>query len=233
MALSKEQITNEVEQVGFKLISAEGYKNLNSDITVECSLGHRFVTNVADVRRNIKCGQCTRLGVDLYDAVPEKKGYRIIAIDQASNVFGLSIWENGKLIHARHERLLGEYPERLVKLYRYIVKVVISQWQPDELVFEDIQYQNNAMTHKVLGGVLGVCILAAEQYKIPHQEILNSKWQAEFNIKGRARAEQKKNAIATVDRLFNIVTNDDVADSILLGYYWVLKRNSAWEQKLF
>lgn len=233
MALSKAQIQSEVEAAGFKLVSADNYKNLSSDIHVSCSLNHRFVTTVDDIRKKARCPQCSRLGVNLNDEVPEKKGYRIIALDQASNVFALSIWEDGKLIHARNERLLGEYPERLVKLYRYLTQVVIGRWQPDELVFEDIQYQNNAITHKVLGGVLGVCIIAAELNKIPHQEILNKVWQAEFNIKGSNRAQQKKNTIATVDTLFNIATNDDIADSILLGYYWVLKRSSAWEKRLF
>ena len=58
-------------------------------------------------------------------------------------------------------------------------------------------------------------------------------WQAEFNIKGRTRAEQKSNTIAKVDKLFNIATNDDIADSILLGYYWVQKRTSVWEKQIF
>lgn len=233
MALSREQIQSEVESAGFKLVDAENYQNLNSPIDIKCSIGHRFKANVNDLRKKMLCPQCTRLGVNLNDDVPPKAGYRIIALDQASNVIGLSIWEDGKLIHARNERLLGEYPERLAKLYRFLTQMVITRWQADELVFEDIQYQNNAMTHKVLGGVLGVCILAAELNKIPHKEILNKVWQAEFNIKGRTRAEQKSNTIAKVDKLFNIATNDDIADSILLGYYWVQKRTSVWEKQIF
>lgn len=233
MALSKDQIVEEANAAGFELRSSENYKNLDSEIMVSCSLNHTFVTSVSDLRKGARCPQCSRLGVNLHQEVPEKAGYRIIAVDQASNVFGLSIWENGKLIHARNERLTGEYPERLVKLYRYVTQVIIAKWKPDELIFEDIQYQHNAMTYKVLGGVLGVCILAAELNKIPHTTTLNKVWQSDFNIKGKGRAEQKKNTIKRVEELFNISTNDDIADSILLGYYWVLRKGSAWEEKLF
>lgn len=233
MALSKEQIQQEVEKSGLKLISAKDYKNLDSDIIVECNVGHSFITSVERLRKGEACIQCSKLKVSLHDSVPAKVGYRIVALDQASNMIGVSVWDNGNLVYARRVQLHGDLEVRYVQLYNFLVKDIIYQWKPDELVFEDIQYQNNAMTHKILGGVLGICMLAAAQYKIPHTEVLNKVWQSDFNIKGRSRQEQKNNTIAAVKRLFNVVTNDDIADSILLGYYIVLRRADKWEKRLF
>lgn len=233
MALSKQQIELEVTEKGLKLVSAADYKNLESTIIVECDKGHVFTTTLSDVRKGKICSQCSRQGVNLKEGVPTKTGYRIIALDQASNLIGVSIWDNGKLVYARRVQLTGEVEQRYEQLFTFLTKEVIPQWRPDELVFEDIQYQNNAITHKILGGVLGICKLAATLYKIPHEVVLNKVWQSDFNIKGVSRTEQKNNTIATVEELFNVVTNDDIADSILLGYYIVRKRTDKWTKRLF
>lgn len=76
----------------------------------------------------------------------------------------------------------------------------------------------------MLAGLLGICIVLAETAKIPHQEIFNMTWQSEFYIKGRGRHEQKQNTIKKVKELFNLDVNDDIADSVLLGYYRVLQK---------
>jgi len=55
--------------------------------------------------------------------------------------------------------------------------------------------------------------------KIRHECVLNKVWQAQFNITGKQRMEQKKNVMKKVKQLFDIDVTDDVADAILIGKY--------------
>lgn len=90
--LSKEQIKAEVEEKGFTLLNADGYSNMNSIITVQCDHGHAIEVSMADFRRaSFECPCCNTGKVDNPTTVPEKKGYRVISFDQATEKFGLSI----------------------------------------------------------------------------------------------------------------------------------------------
>ena len=90
--LSKEQIKAEVEEKGYTLVSADGYENMNSIITVQCSHGHTIEVSMTDFRRaSFECPCCNTGKFDNPVAVPEKKGYRVIGFDQATEKFGLSI----------------------------------------------------------------------------------------------------------------------------------------------
>ena len=156
--------------------------------------------------------------------MPEKKGYRIVAIDQATNVAGIAVFEDGELIYAGQRTFYGDLGTRYKDFASFLVKEVISGWEPDELVFEDIQYQNNVVTFKTLAGLLGICTLLSETAGVKYTIIFNKVWQSSFYIKGKDRHAQKKNAIAKVQEYFNLSVNDDIADAILLGYYHVLEQ---------
>lgn len=222
--LKTEEIAREVEKAGHKLVSADNYKNLSSFITVQCKHGHNYVTSVEQLRKTTVCPECTKNIVKLEGYPPPKKGYRIVALDQATNIAGLAVYDNGELVYTSTRSFYGDLPQRYVDFSYFLTKEVFGEWEPDEIVFEDIQYQNNVKTFKTLGGLLGICIMLSEANKIPHMEVLNTVWQSQFYIKGANRAQQKNNAIKKVEELFGIRVSEDEADAILLGYYRVLTR---------
>lgn len=222
--LSQKQITTEVEKAGYKLVDASNYKNLSSFIEVECSKGHTIVTTVADLRKSTICPECTKQIVKLEEYPPKKTGYRLVSIDQATNDAGIAVFDDGNLVYASKRAFYGDLVTRYVDFAKFLVHEVINNWKPDELVFEDIQYQHNVMTFKVLGGLWGVCVMLAETNKIPHDTIANKVWQSTFNIKGTTRHQQKQAAIAKVEELFGIKVNNDIADAVLLGYHKVLQK---------
>lgn len=236
--LSKKEIEATILAKGFEPVDITTYQNLSSMITVRCNHGHSFQTDMKSIRKNnFSCpmciGQTTTSFSSNHGVVPAKEGFRIIAIDQASQKIGISIYDKGKLAYYHLVEVTGTLPVRLAKIYKFLVEVVIQTWRPDYLVFEDIQYQDNALTHKTLGMVMGICVLAAEQHSIPHTEILNKVWQSEFNIAGSTRVAQKSNVIKRVQEYYGIEVNDDVADAILMGKYAAIRLSSHWEEKLF
>lgn len=221
--LSKEQITSEVQAAKHKLVSSDNYKNLSSWIVVECARGHQYESSIESLRKSHVCPQCSREIVNVQGYPPKKKGHRIVAIDQATHVAGVSVFDDGELVYANTRSFVGTLEERYVDFAIFLTQEVIQNWEVDYLVFEDIQYQHNVQTFKVLGGLLGICILYATANKIPYSVILNKVWQSTFDIKGKDRNTQERNAKAKVYDLFGIDAPIDVADAILLGYHHLLK----------
>lgn len=237
MALSKKEVESTIQAKGFEPLDVDSYKNLSSLLQIRCHAGHVFFADMKSIRKeNFSCPSCigeSTSNLNEANALPAKTGFRIIALDQASQKIGISVYDDGKLVYYHLVEVSGSLPVRLAKIYKYLVEVVIRQWQPNFLAFEDIQYQDNALTHKTLGMVMGVCILAAEQFQIDHSEVLNKVWQSEFNIAGATRVAQKANVIKRVYEYYGIQVTDDVADAILLGQYAAKKLSSRWEKVLF
>lgn len=236
MAISKKEIESTILAKGFKPKDITTYKNLSSAIIIECKQGHEIITDFASIRKdNFVCPSCegkqsSNLRID--HTLPPKSGYRIIALDQSSKKIGVSVFDDGKLVYYHLFEVTGDLGDRLVKIYNLMHKVIIKEWQPNYLVFEDV-YKDNPLTYKVLSMVMGICILAAEQYAVEHTELINKTWQSEFNIGGTSRTAQKKNVISRVKEYYDLDVNDDVADAILMGKYAAKRLSDKWGMVIF
>lgn len=237
MALSRKEIEATILAKGFEPINISSYKNLSSLLEIKCPHNHTFFADMKSIRKDtFVCPQCVgdvSSNLNESHSLPPKSGYRIIALDQASHKIGVSVFDDGKLVYYHFVEVTGTLFTRLAKIYQFMTDVIIRQWTPNYLVFEDIQYQDNALTHKTLGMVLGIVILAAEQAKIEHSEVLNKVWQSEFNILGASRLAQKSDVVKRVKDYYGLEVSDDVADAILLGKYAAKKLSSKWEEVLF
>ncbi len=235
-SLSKKEIESTILAKGFEPVDIAHYKNLKSPLTIRCKAGHEFSTSMEQIRKDrFVCVQCdgaaTRARTNLA-FVPDKKGFRVVALDQASNNLGVSVFDEGKLVYYEAVMVSGELMERIYKVFKY-VEDRIEKWKPDLIGFEDIQYQQNPQTYKILGMVLGACVVAAEKNKIPHVEVLNGVWQSQFNIGGADRHAQKANVVKRVKDMYDLIVTDDVADAILLGRYVSIKNAHRYERVLF
>lgn len=235
--LSREQIQNEVESKGFKLIDDSKYVNLDSIITIQCSKGHLTDTNLKSLRHpSFECPFCAsqEFKMEKPHGVPEKEGYRIIAFDQATEKVGMSIYDNGKLVYFDMFRFTDQILiYRLTKILRLLEEVVIPIWKPDLLVFEDIQQQGpNVLTFKILSMLLGICEVTAAKYNIEALTVSANVWRSGVGVTGAGteRSKQKNLAVSKVKELTGFVVGDDTAEAILIGKYAASKRKSS---KLF
>lgn len=236
MALSKEQITAEVEAKGFKLVDASAYKNLDSDITVECEHGHKFVTNMRSVRHpSFQCPECSKASFTIQrpKAVPLKQPgvFRIVAFDQATYKMGMSIWDDGKLVYYDLFQFGDAATEaRLVKIERLLSEVVVPVWKPDLVVFEDIQEQGGVKgmkTFKILAMLLGVCMTTIEKLGVKHVEYAPVVWRKEFGAVSGGRNAEKAWAVNKVHDLTGQWVNEDTSEAILIGYSAYRKNGKA------
>lgn len=157
---------------------------------------------------------------------------RLLALDQASKVTGWAIFEDGEL--KSYGKISLDDPNtdiRLVQL-RQGIQTLVVDYNIDEVIFEDIQQQNNVannvQTFKVLAEVYGVVSELLQEIQIPHSTVLAASWKSTLGIKGRTRAEQKKNAQLYVEQNYGIHVIQDIADAVCIGTHHIKKNKCAW-----
>lgn len=157
---------------------------------------------------------------------------RLLALDQASKVTGWAIFEDGEL--KSYGKISLDDPNtdtRLVQL-RQDIQTLVADYNINEVIFEDIQQQNNVannvQTFKVLAEVYGVVSELLQELQIPHSTVLAASWKSTLGIKGRTRAEQKKNAQLYVEQNYGIHVIQDIADAVCIGTHHIKKNKCAW-----
>lgn len=157
---------------------------------------------------------------------------RLLALDQASKVTGWAIFEDGEL--KSYGKISLDDPNtdiRLVQL-RQGIQTLVADYNIDEVIFEDIQQQNNVannvQTFKVLAEVYGVISELLQELQIPHSTVLAASWKSTLGIKGRTRAEQKKNAQLYAEQNYGIHVIQDIADAVCIGTHHIKKNKCAW-----
>lgn len=163
---------------------------------------------------------------------------RLLALDQSSRCTGYAIFEDDTLIDSGTYTLTHPEMGRRLVSFRDTVIALISKYNIDEAVFEDIQLQSpgaskamGVTTYKALAEIMGVLMELLEEKKIPYKIIPSVTWKSELNIKGRQRAEQKKNAQAYVAATYAKKVSQDESDAICIGACYLKQKNSvySWE----
>jgi Holliday junction resolvasome RuvABC endonuclease subunit len=100
---------------------------------------------------------------------------------------------------------------------------LLIQWEPNTIILEDIQQQNNVNTFKVLAKLQGVLEYVSKKNNADYYIISPSTWKSNAGVKGKSRVDQKKSAQLIVQQLYNIQATQDECDAILLGKYGIDK----------
>ena len=153
------------------------------------------------------------------------KDKTILALDQASSLTGYSVYKNGELLSHGILSLKditktshGEcaYDEKVENVKQFLIRC-IEFFKPDIVAIEDIQRQSNVKTFKDLAYLQGVIKNYLYINKIPFVVLSPSMWRGELKIKGRKRADVKKNAQLYVKNNFEIEASEDEADAICIS----------------
>ena len=238
MRLTEQEIIDILDSKGLHCLNIAEYENMNTILSLECSNGHHIDASLKSVRNaHFKCPICegkNSLSAEVSNLqVPEKSGKRIVAIDNATESVGVSVFDDKKLVFYHLFHFTGETLDRMCDNRKLLEETIIAAWEPDLIVFEDIQYQNNILTFKTLAMLLGSSLVSTHSAHIPHETVLSKTWRSHFMINGKTRVEQKKQAIDKVKTMYDINVNDDVAEAILLGKYSVDCLQRSEIKKLF
>lgn len=215
------------------------YENLSSPITVLCENKHVIETNLKTIRMvNFKCPVCagasSKNDAASTHTIPLKQGYRIVGIDNATQRFGVSMFENGKLIYYNLFTFSGDVVNRLNQIRDLIENTIIPVWEPDFIEFEDVQLQGQAFaTYEVLVKLVGLLEMSCSRFGISYEKIRSNIWRSHFVINGKDRQKEKEKSIQLVKQMYGITVGDDIAEAILIGKFRVDLKNRTEIKNLF
>lgn len=149
---------------------------------------------------------------------------RLLALDQASRVTGVAIFDDDKLVkygtfEIKSNQELGkrltQFLENLDKLY--------AAYHFDAVAYEDIQLQmGNVETYKKLAYIQAMILFWCEKHEKNLYCLSPSHWRKILKDKygmswGRKRAEQKQTAINFIQEHYKKEVDSDTADAICIG----------------
>lgn len=245
MPINVYTVANHLETEGWKLIS-DSYKNLNTELEMECPEGHRQFQTYGNWRKHPICEQC--MAGDPYkikkNKVPAKNAdtVRVLALDAATNITGYSIYDDRDLVSYGTFKTSGEKAEERIHEVKEWLKAAIAAWEPDFVGIENIQLQsfgNNQYqveTYRVLANLQGVLIDTLFEACIDHDLVSVNTWRNYCNVgQGTGRENKKKQAQDKVKLWYNQNCTQDEADAICIGKYFahLLKNNkSTWGEDI-
>lgn len=222
---------------GWNLLSTN-YVNLDSDLEMQCPEGHKVFMSFKQWRRKAECPTCSS---NVYSTLKEatamqKKGgtTRVLALDDSTTVTGWAVFDNEELVgYSKIEMTQSSATERIAALRQWLLSMLVK-WKPDTVAIEDIQKQENVQIFKVLAQLQGVMINTLFENKYSYDIVHVATWRSYCEIKGRTRAELKKNAQEKIKEWYDVSVTQDEADAICIGRYVVndLSKNndfSGWE----
>lgn len=247
MPINIYSVANHLESEGWKLIS-DSYKNLDTELEMECPCGHRQFQTYKKWRKNPLCDQC--LASDPYkikkNKVPAKEAdtRRILALDAATNVTGFAIYDDSDLVFYGTYKTDSEKDttERINELKHWLL-AMIEEVQPDFLGAENIQLQTfghgqaQVKTYNTLARLQGVILDTAFEACIDSDLVYPSEWRKICGISDgdSHRENKKKQAQEKVKIWYNQDCTQDEADAICIGKYFVqiLKsKKSKWGEEM-
>lgn len=226
--ISFDDVKKDIESSGWHLLSTT-YSNLKADLEVQCPEKHICHVSYQKWRNgHFKCPICKNNPLfEVSENVPKKKGYRVLAFDQASGTSGWSVYDNQELISYGHHTCDGAHNTIKIAKTKYWAASMIEKWKPDFVVLEDIQLQSYKKSNsekveavvvfKKLAHLQGVLKNYIYEIGLPYSVVPAATWKNFSSIKGSTRTDQKRNAQLKVKSLYDISVSQDEADAILIG----------------
>lgn len=223
--ITLDQIVQELSEDNWVVLSKE-YVNLSSQMEFQCPEGHIIYTSWDKLRRKHECPVCkqNKLKNITNEIIPKKKGcQRIMALDQASHISGISIFDGKDLVYyGTFETNATDEYGRLHEVNNWLISL-INTWRPDVIGIEGIQFQQYAgvTTFQTLARLQGILIETCMQNNINFKVCPTNTWRSHCGVKGRSRVDKKRSMQALVKSWYDIQVNEDCADAIGIGKYLV------------
>ena len=146
----------------------------------------------------------------------------VLALDQSTASTGFAIFINQNLKKSGIFKPKGELFQR-IHFTKEHIRELINDNDIDYVFLEDIQYQRNQKTYRVLANLQGVLIDLFIELDVPFEVVPPSRWKAWNQIGGKRREQQKENAKRKCKEIYGREFFEDEADAIMIGLYGLKK----------
>lgn len=226
--ITLDTINEELAPTGWRCVSSE-YKNLESELQFQCDEGHEVYAPWKKIRTKRECPICKNNKFKkLVESVkPKTRGEkRILALDQATHTTGWSIFDGNKLVrYGTFNTEIKDETARINAIKNWMLSM-ISNWDPDCVAIEGIQFQEESSGQKMsvtvfqgLARLQGVLMEACYALKVDFVICPTNTWRNHCGVKGRYRADKKRSMQLIAKKWYDISLTDDEADAIGIGRY--------------
>ena len=151
-----------------------------------------------------------------------------LALDQATRITGYAIFHDDKLVKVDQFELTDLEIGTRLKKYKKKILQLIEEYKVNQVLFEEIQLQQNVDTFKKLAMLYGVTMLLLEEKEIKYDIVSSYTWKSKCKIKKTGRETEKQAAQKFVENNYGIHVSQDKADAICLGYSYLKKPDYNW-----
>jgi len=149
---------------------------------------------------------------------------KILSLDPASTKnCGWALLENKQVLEVGKYTLGKPNYEILDEMYSQ-TRSLLQKYEPDVLVMEDSIGFGHAPTRKKIAENTGVIKLACLYLHTKYIDI-NTNTAAKTMIGSIKRGQKKKKTIEYIEQMFQIKTDEHIADAILMGLYYAKIHN--------
>ena len=142
----------------------------------------------------------------------------VLALDQSSQTTGYAVFEDKTLKKVGKFTIVDTDFGKRLKKFRQKITSLIQEYQVNEIVFEEIQLQQNVDTFKKLAMVYGNLMELLIELELPYTVMSSNTWKSKCKIKKSYREKEKKDARNFVELTYGIKVTEDEADAICIGY---------------
>jgi crossover junction endodeoxyribonuclease RuvC len=150
-----------------------------------------------------------------------KKTVTILNLDQSTKITGYSIFKDNNLDTYGLLKANDNETNPIERMKEMNDKIIalINDVNPNYIVFEQVQFQNNYGTFQQLSQLQGIIMAYLFKINIGFNLIEPTAWKSYCGIKGRKRVEQKFNTQKFVKERYGVDVSEDEADAIGIGYW--------------
>jgi len=143
---------------------------------------------------------------------------KVIAFDQSTTATGWCVMEFGtkEIVAYGVIKPKGETNERIRTTIKRCLKLC-EDYQPTFVYIEGIQIQKNPKVYEILAKLQGSLEIILEEKGYFVNVVKASEWRKRVGIKGRKRADVKKEAIEMVKELYGLDISEDEAEAVLFA----------------
>lgn len=146
---------------------------------------------------------------------------KVLSFDQSTKLSAYSWWIDGKYIESGYIDLhKNKNTSERVKKMGIELCNIITKYQPDNVIIEEVTQQSNPQTLKLLARIQGIIIGFCAAHDIDTYIIEPSKWRSILQFKigaGVKREELKDQAIKYIKDKYDLDLSEDECESVCIG----------------
>lgn len=152
---------------------------------------------------------------------------KLIAFDQSTTATGWCVMEMKTARIIESGVVIPNKNDETIDRITYTIKRCLNLVRTNEVAFvfiEGVQNQRNPRVYEVLAKLAGSLEIMLYESGYFVNVVKASEWRRRVGIKGRKRADVKKEAIELVEELYDLEVSEDEAEAVLFARAFAIEQ---------